>query len=293
MVADVSQADSYVAEGSDDDPAVKLKNLEMEVDLIKTSIKRLLLDLRERLSEFQNPLTMPAGGEAGISADSDIEAAKKAALEAKEAALDARESKLDATDEKSEDEEIKETPVKPESVPAPDVLGKKLLDDQVLAALKAQMAAAQAVPVAPERPNLQKVYNLFTWTRKAVKKFGQDRLEIMLGSYRVMGYITAKSQDEIREMVRLMPVDLGNIHEVSADEYVSELYELNRILAPNDTTLDRDMIEVLMEQRRQGVRPSGKAMPENLIPDHASQLEMNSALLKNNGTPTDWLDFDS
>ncbi len=33
------------------------------------------------------------------------------------------------------------------------------------------------------------------------------------------------------------------------DEFVSELYTLNRIIAPDDITLDRDMIEVMMEQR--------------------------------------------
>jgi hypothetical protein len=31
---------------------------------------------------------------------------------------------------------------------------------------------------------------------------------------------------------------------------VAELYALNKILAPDDTSMDRDMIEVLMEQRR-------------------------------------------
>ena len=46
-----------------------------------------------------------------------------------------------------------------------------------------------------------------------------------------------------------MPGNLGDEHEVGPDEFVSELYTLNRIIAPDDTTLDRDMIEVMMEQR--------------------------------------------
>jgi hypothetical protein len=49
-----------------------------------------------------------------------------------------------------------------------------------------------------------------------------------------------------------MPASLGEEHEVGPDEYVSELYELNRILSPDDTSLDRDMIEVMMEQRQTG-----------------------------------------
>jgi hypothetical protein len=47
-----------------------------------------------------------------------------------------------------------------------------------------------------------------------------------------------------------MPANLGEEHEVGPDEFVAELYALNRILAPEDTSMDRDMIEVLMEQRQ-------------------------------------------
>jgi hypothetical protein len=115
-----------------------------------------------------------------------------------------------------------------------------------------------AVPAAPvnEKLRLQKVYKLFKWTNQSVKKFGHDRLEIMLESYRAMGYITKESCDEIREISRLMPANLGEEHELGPDEYVAELYALNRIISPNDTSLDRDMIEVMMEKRQ--LEPSAK-----------------------------------
>ena len=98
---------------------------------------------------------------------------------------------------------------------------------------------------------LQKAYKLFKWTRQAVKKVGHDRLEIILESYRAMGFISRESCDEIREISRLMPSSLGEDHEVGPDEFITELYALNRILAPDDTSMDRDMIEVLMEQRQE------------------------------------------
>jgi hypothetical protein len=106
------------------------------------------------------------------------------------------------------------------------------------------------------------VYKLFKWTHQAVKKFGHDRLEIMLESYRAMGYITKESTDEIREISRLMPANLGEEHEVGPDEFVAELYALNRILAPNDTSLDRDMIEVMMEQRQEPVEKEAQKNPK-------------------------------
>ena len=82
-----------------------------------------------------------------------------------------------------------------------------------------------------------------------------------------MGYITDESAKLVRDITRLMPTTLGEIHEISADEFVSELYELNHILNPSDATLDRDMIEVLMEKRGspgkvQGVAREGHSREE-------------------------------
>jgi len=269
MAVNQSQVDHIITAASEDDPEVKLQNLEREVDLIKTSIKRLLMDIRERMNEMENPFTIVASSGAGTGVgataegNSDVEDTKKSALEAREAALDARESEMDANQSKIEAEKSKEEAEnkKKEAAKKLDTEPvstdeKKALDEQMLALLRSQVGAphkpatpSSAQATANEKLRLQKVYKLFKWTHNSVKKFGHDRLEIMLESYRVMGYISRESADEIREISRLMPANLGEEHEVGPDEFVSELYALNRILTPNDTSLDRDMIEVMMEQR--------------------------------------------
>ncbi|MGD0081333.1 MAG: hypothetical protein ABSB80_11890 [Methanoregula sp.] len=268
MAVNQSQVDHIITAASEDDPEVKLQNLEREVDLIKTSIKRLLMDIRERMNEMENPLSLTASGSPGAGADSlsaNAGEAKKSALEAREAALDARESQMEAEQAKMETESRNETPpvkaepVSPQVAPAvtpPANEERKMLDEQMFAALRSQMGAlSKNTPAvqtpASEKLRLQKVYKLFKWTHESVKKYGHDRLEIILESYRVMGYISKESSDEIREISRLMPANLGEEHEVGPDEFVAELYSLNRILVPNDTSLDRDMIEVMMEQRQQ------------------------------------------
>jgi hypothetical protein len=270
MAVNQSQVDHIITAASEDDPEVKLQNLEREVDLIKTSIKRLLMDIRERMNELENPFTLAAGAGSGgaVSAapmtdiSSDVDEAKKSALEAREAALDARESEMDATKAKNETESRKESAKSktPEPAQSPVSDERQALDEQMLNLLKSQLAQPQkGIPAVPptekgqvsEKLRLQKVYKLFKWTHQAVKKYGHDRLEIILESYKVMGYISKDSADEIREISRLMPANLGEEHEVGPDEFVAELYALNRILTPNDTSLDRDMIEVMMEQRQQ------------------------------------------
>jgi hypothetical protein len=263
MAVNQSQVDHIITAASEDDPEVKLQNLEREVDLIKTSIKRLLMDIRERMNELENPFTLAvasSGGavDTGRVADSANDA-KKAELDAKEAALDARESTLDAADAakvKPEKESKKAAPeIKPETPAVATYEEKRIPDEQMIALLKAQIPAnghkASQNTLANEKLRLQKVYKLFKWTNGAIRKFGHDRLDIILESYRIMGYITRESCDEIKEISRLMPANLGDEHEVGPDEFVSELYALNRILSPTDSSLDRDMIEVMMEQRQQ------------------------------------------
>ena len=299
MAVNQSQVDHIITAASEDDPEVKLQNLEREVDLIKTSIKRLLMDIRERMNELENPFTLAAAGNlpavaspAGPAYDieGDIGDAKKSALEAREAALDARESQMDATRAKMETEGKKEVAEKKPEPPTPQQEERRAMDEEMLTLLKSQMVVPQKsapVPAAPpqtptnEKLRLQKVYKLFKWTNQSVRKFGHDRLEIMLDSYRAMGYITKESTDEIREISRLMPANLGEEHEVGPDEFVAELYALNRILAPNDTSLDRDMIEVMMEQRQSEPGASEKISEESVDLSSLSRSDRKSSNRKN------------
>jgi len=300
MAVNQSQVDHIITAASEDDPEVKLQNLEREVDLIKTSIKRLLMDIRERMNEMENPFTIVAtpGGAGAATGTSEADEARNSALEAREAALDARETQLDVTKSKMEEEEKKEeVSAKTEPVPPEE---KKLLDEQMLAALRSQIG----MPPKPshaglssandkalnEKLRLQKVYKLFKWTHNSVRKFGHDRLEIMLQSYRVMGYISRESCDEIREISRLMPANLGEEHEVGPDEFVSELYALNRILTPNDTSLDQDMIEVMMEQRQQMPLTIGRKQEDRIDLSGISLNEKKSSA-KNKEKDEEWMNL--
>jgi archaellum component FlaD/FlaE len=264
MAVNQSQVDHIITAASEDDPEVKLQNLEREVDLIKTSIKRLLIDIRERMNELENPFTLVAPGTAGApagpsAADIEAETAKKSALEKRESALEEREARLDTQAKRETGTRKENIPAQPEPVTPSAEDTKRIVDEQILQIMRSQQGMPSKPVYVPssaseppsEKLRLQKVYKLFKWTRQAVKKVGHDRLEIILESYRAMGFISRESCDEIREISRLMPANLGEDHEVGPDEFITELYALNRILAPNDTSMDRDMIEVLMEQRQE------------------------------------------
>lgn len=298
MAVNQSQVDHIITAASEDDPEVKLQNLEREVDLIKTSIKRLLMDIRERMNEMENPFTIVAtsGTPPAAPENTEEEAAKAAALQEREDALTARESELEDSQAKMDAEKKKglDAAKKEPEIQAPDG-EKKHLDEQMLSLFRSQMGgvhkpspAIQAA--ASEKLRLQKVYKLFKWTHNSVRKFGHDRLEIMLESYRVMGYISKESCDEIREISRLMPANLGDEHEVGPDEFVSELYGLNRILTPNDTSLDQDMIEVMMEQRQQVPAIIGRKTEERIDLSALSMSEKKTPS-KNKEKDDEWMNL--
>lgn len=239
MTVNQSQVDQILGAASADDPEVKLANLEREVDLVKTSVKKLLIDIRERMNEMENPFVFAANG---------IGSAPAAP----------KEEEVEEEIEDEVEEDALDTPVQKPKV-GEDLAALKA-DENLLANLHAHLAATQAAVQQPrqEKLRLQKVHRLFEWTGKSVKKYGYDRLEMMLDSYASMGYLSRDEVSQVKEIARLMPASLGEADEIRAEEFVSELYVLNRILDPNDTTLDRDMIEVLMDRNRAKVEGKKK-----------------------------------
>ncbi|MBO7388079.1 MAG: hypothetical protein J6T90_00750, partial [Methanomicrobium sp.] len=76
--------------------------------------------------------------------------------------------------------------------------------------------------------------------------------------------VTEDVSKQVKELSKLMPDSIGAVHEISSEEFVAELYVLNRIISPEDSSLDREMIEVLIDKKDQ-------KEPGLLIPDITDQ----------------------
>jgi hypothetical protein len=213
---------------------VKLLKMQEEVDLLKTSIKKLLIDIRDRLNEKDNPFLHP-----GINYNSSGSLFKEEQEEAK----DAEEGQEAGPGESAEGTGESQGEILPGS--------KKSVREELADMLRAK----GKIHLGPQKPGeklrLRKIHRLFGWTSKIINRFGHDRLEILLQAYTSMGYLTEDVAGQVREIGRLLPASLGELHVIGPDEFVSELYILNRILDPKDNTLDEDMIEVLMTHRIQ------------------------------------------
>ncbi|MDK2973907.1 MAG: hypothetical protein PWP08_278 [Methanofollis sp.] len=253
MSVNQSQVDQILGAAAAEDPETKLENLEREVDVLKASVKKLLIDIRERMNEMENPFTFGVQGN-----------------------IPPMEGPGVSPEEEETDEPLAQAPAAANEVPSqsPTVAAPVVLptvSGDFLASLQAQIADDTKIPKPPtksgklEKLRLQKVHRLFEWTGKAVKKYGFDRLEMMLDSYASMGYLDRDEVAQVKEIARLMPASLGEADEIRGEDFVSELYILNRILDPNDTSLDRDMIAVLMDNKQVKAAPS-KGDPKDSDP---------------------------
>ncbi|HUU75711.1 MAG TPA: hypothetical protein VMW63_06430 [Methanoregulaceae archaeon] len=265
MAVNQAQVDHIISTASADDPEVKLLKLQDEVTLIKTSIKKLLIDIRERMNDLENPIIIAPGS----GQDANVSGSMANILKNTSSAVESAAGAVKAGTEMQRSEEPRpeghpgitaavgapavNTPHNAEPISKPSQMGFEGGMD-LLSAFKSQIAGLPEKEAREEilsdKVRLQKVFRLFEWTSKNVNRFGHDRVDLMLDAYNAMGHITETSCKLVKDMTRLMPANIGEDHEIKADEFVSELYELNHILNPSDATLDRDMIEVLMEKRQ-------------------------------------------
>lgn len=285
MPVNQAQVDSIISSASAEDPEIQLLKLRDEVELLKTSIKRLLIDIRERMNDAENPLVQALKGNPvdfvgqqstptpmeGYIDDYDEEPSGGGLSEEGSISMS---DEPDAIESANQPEYGETGGIGGGAASVSSALSSLSAEKGMLEALRNQLftqAPQAAEPVKQKKPRekvkIQKVYSLFEWTTNNVKRYGHDRVDLMLESYKEMGHISEDHCKQVKDIARLMAPSIGEVHEMKADEFVLALYELNRILQPEDPGLDRDMLDVLIEKRKMSM-PSGRVEEtDNLIED--------------------------
>ena len=213
---DQAQIDKILSGASTEDPEARLDTLEKELDIVKTTNKRLLIDLRERMNELDNPFTSGTLAYPGARF---------------------RPQDIAPVDEEADDEmpTLETPPValepKPEmSIPEgldsglfPLDIGAACIPESGMAALpEIKAAGAQAKPTG--KLKLQKVHRLFEWVHQGCRKYGREHMTIMIDAYRSMDYITDEVADQIREIMRMAPETRTEVRDIGPNAFDSELY---------------------------------------------------------------------
>ena len=259
---------------STEDPNKRVEKLEKEVMILKGSIKKLIVDIREQMNNAENPflniqqLQMPAQAPVikedpielevpdNPEMDEDERAPKKKSQKdkkRKKPVEDDLEEDLedDRADGNGQDEDEL---AKPKSLqPGFSKRDLEMINEfeeqkKMLEAMKSKTSAAGPASLTnSKRIDPYTMNQIMDWTRMMLRKNGGERMKDLLEMYVSTGYISDETKAIVQRMSKLKESEATR-HPKRLDikECVSDLYTLYVILNPGDKDLDSKMLTVLL-----------------------------------------------
>jgi hypothetical protein len=255
---------------SSQDQDKKIDAMEKELQILKGSIKKLMIDIREEINSVENPflnlqqLQAPA-------AKSEVKAMNVPASVMEDpfedpVCLPAEEpEKVDEEKtvsniqkpfpaekpqpKKVEVEAPKEIPVKEETIMEEsypmEIEEPKMLLTQMKESMKVN--EERAAQNGPRRLDPETIIKLMHWTRTVLLKNGTVRFYNLLDAYVAMGYLNADTKNTIEKMSRLVTPETDMApKDMDIKECVGDMYTLFIILNPRDKELDSRMLGIML-----------------------------------------------
>jgi len=258
---------------SAEDPNKRVEKLEKEVMILKGSIKKLIVDIREQMNNAENPflniqqLQMPAQApvikedpiELDVPDNPDLdEEEQEAKPKPRKKGKKKKEEEIEDEEELEDEAEAKEekpskADAKPEQKPElslRDIEMMKEFEEQkkMLEAMKNQTnATGPASLTSSKRIDPYTMNQIMDWTRMMLRKNGGERMKDLLEMYVSTGYISDETKAIVQRMSKLMESEPTRPPKrLDIKECVSDLYTLYVILNPGDKDLDSKMLTVLL-----------------------------------------------
>lgn len=200
------KADEIITEIESEEPEQRIQALEDEIKEVKGSIKKLLLDLREQMSNIENPFRDLKGLTTLIQTP---------AVGKEEEEEEPEEEKKAEEERKKKEEEMKKESA---AIPLPEKLPEK-------------MGEKRGIGITEEEfmdPFL--VSNLVDWTRAMLSKYGRRRFEEILELSLLLGYAPEKIVKIIHKISHLCPDTMVSIKEINTNDLVADLHKLHTIV---------------------------------------------------------------
>lgn len=272
---DQSAINKIIMDASEEDPGKKVEKLEKEVMIIKGSIKKLIVDIREQMNNAENPFLniqqMQMPPQAPIikedideldvpenpGQDDEEQEAKKPAPKdkkrKKQSSRDPEQGDLECDSRDSShpfDEGTDRTRSTQQGLSRRDLEMISEFEEQkkMLEAMKIKTSSAgPASLTGTRRIDPYTMNQIMDWTRMMLRKNGSDRMKDLLEMYVSTGYISEETRAIIQRMSKLMESEPTRPPKrLDIKECVSDLYTLYVILNPGDKDLDSKMLTVLL-----------------------------------------------
>ena len=225
----------------DSDSERKIDSMEKELQILKGSIKKIMIDIREQMNKANNPFLNLQQTQAPVMPMND---------------------QIDIEDEYSEelDEVVPEITsldkVKKSQTSSlsPEDKNKKCVLDEVeepkgmleeMNERKAELTPKH--PAEAARMDPQTIIKLMQWTRTVLMKNGSSRFYDLLDAYVSMGYIDDNVKAVISKMSRLVTPEAEPMpKDMNIKECVGDMYALFTILHPREKELDSKMLSIML-----------------------------------------------
>jgi len=254
-MADIDQAaiDEILASAEADTAESRLEKLEKELDVLKGSVKRLLLDLRETLNNLENPFqnlqNLADGALSSMSqkpAVHQIQFVPAQIPEPKPPEPEETERSGDFEDKKPEEQKTGELADFDGEV-MPEEGGFVSGQTQVgVVEVKKDRPAATIKKKEPEiftKYDIVTLFNLMEWVKGMLDKYTIDSLRLMLELFATAGYISDEARDFVCKIAELVALNNG------FEDMLLELYRLHKLMNPTDTSMDSKLLSLILEKR--------------------------------------------
>jgi archaellum component FlaD/FlaE len=237
----------------------KIEAMEKELQVLKGSIKKLMIDIRDQMNKADNPflnvqqLQAPATAQIQNNVNTQIE--EEIEEEAPEMFAPMKEI---AVKKEIPVVEIPEVPaVKAIETPVAPAWGARtegrMLGDVeeprgMLEEMKERISETpRRQSTEAERMDPQSIIKLMQWTRTVLLKNGAARFNDLLDAYVSMGYVSEEVKAIIMKMSRIVASDVEPIpKDMNIKECVGDMYALFMILHPREKELDSRMLSIML-----------------------------------------------
>ena len=252
---DQNAIDEIISKAEADSPESRLNKLEKELDILKGSIKKLLLDIRETLNNLENPFQnlqglaeslavspqqtqqpqqiqiLPPPPESFGTNESETEKEEK------------REDKMERKFEEKKGEEEREV----EKEVGGNIMSQS--HPSQLEKFEEVMEKGEAVEEKPIAEEIIKKYDILTlfeimsWVKGMLEKYSIDSVKLMLEIFESAGYIESETKDFVSKVADLIVMNDG------FEDILLELYRLHKIINPHDTTMDSKLLALMLDKK--------------------------------------------
>lgn len=261
MEVDQAAIDEILASAEADTPESRIDKLEKELDVLKGSVKKLLLDLRETLNNLENPFqnlqNLAEGALPAMHQQPPVQQIQVVPAQVPEPKPPEPEES-----EKKSEEEIPEEPEIGEEEDFVGDLGSQDYGKEVVPEEggivsrqvevyegKKEKAAPKAAMMKKKEPELfikydiETLFNLMEWVKGMLEKYTIDSLRIMLEIFESAGYISDEAKDFVVKIAELIALNDG------FEDMLLELYRLHKLMNPGDTSMDSKLLNLKLEKK--------------------------------------------